>query len=128
VTLASVTPCVTSRTQSLEAQPPVAVTDSAFAYVIPATSVITFAGTVGTTGGGSGSPGSGGGSTTPSPTGGGGGGAMGAPFMAAIGLLTALRLILRRRQTNAPLQVAGSDCRMASGGRRMGSGFGFWLF
>ena len=102
VTLASVTPYVTSRTQSLEPQPSVAVTASAFAYAIPATSVVTFSG-VASPGGGSGPPPPGGGGTPPPSTGGGGGGvAISAPGIVAIGLLTALRLIIRRRQASAP--------------------------
>jgi glucuronoarabinoxylan endo-1,4-beta-xylanase len=100
VTLTSLTPYVTSRTQSLEAQAPVAVTDSAFSYAIPATAVVTFAGVVGpaSPGGGSGSPSPGGSGPPPAATGGGGGGAIGAPFLVALGLLAALRLIGRRRQ------------------------------
>ena len=107
VTLASVTPYVTSRAQSLAAQPAVAVANATFAYVIPATSVVTFSGVAspggGTPpGGGSGPSSPGGGGTTPSSSGGGGGGAIGVPAMAAMGFLAALRLILRRRQAAAP--------------------------
>lgn len=103
VTLTSVTPYVTSGTQSLESQPPVFVSNSTFTYVIPATSVVTFPGT--------GSfpdtamppvtppvvtPPSG---TSPTPTrSGGGGGAVGAPFLVALGLLTAMRLLTRHRE------------------------------
>ncbi len=100
-TLASVTPYITSRTQSLEAQPPVAVTNSAFAYAIPATSVVTFSGVV--TPGNPVPPSPGGGGTTPPPAsgGGGGGGAVSTPFLVAIGLLAALRLTIRSRRTGA---------------------------
>lgn len=44
ITLATVTPHITSATQSLEAQTAVPISNSAFAYTIPATSVVTFAG------------------------------------------------------------------------------------
>ena len=114
VTLANVTPYVTSATQSLESQTPVAVNNSTFTYVVPATSVVTFPGVGTFSDGGSSSSGSGsasggstgssssGGNTTPAPTGGGGGGgSLGAPFVVALGLLAALRLITRYRQAAA---------------------------
>lgn len=44
ITLASVTPYVTSGTQSLAAQIPVTVTNSAFTYSVPANAVVTFSG------------------------------------------------------------------------------------
>jgi glucuronoarabinoxylan endo-1,4-beta-xylanase len=44
ITLATVTPYITSATQSLETQTPVTISNSAFTYTIPATSVVTFAG------------------------------------------------------------------------------------
>ncbi len=111
VTLANVTPYVTSSTQSLESQTPVVVNNSTFTYVIPATSVVTFPGLGTFSGSGSSSSGgstgssSSGGNTPPSPTGGGGGGgggSLGAPFVVVLGLLAALRLITRRRQAVAP--------------------------
>ncbi|MDI1251031.1 MAG: hypothetical protein PSV13_19370 [Lacunisphaera sp.] len=105
VTLSSMTPYVTSATQSLESQTPVLISNSTFTYVIPATAVVTFPGTgtfsdtvtpppVVT-------PPSGGGSPAPAPSGGGGGGAVGAPFLAALGLLMAVRLFTRRREGSA---------------------------
>jgi O-glycosyl hydrolase len=45
ITTSTVTPWVTSATQSLEPQSPVAISDGAFTYEIPSQSVITFAGT-----------------------------------------------------------------------------------
>jgi glucuronoarabinoxylan endo-1,4-beta-xylanase len=107
VTLTSVTPYVTSGTQSLESQTRVLISNSSFTYVIPATSVVTFPGTgtfsdtvvppvvtppVVTPPAG----------TSPTPAkSGGGGGAVGAPFLVALGLLTAVRLIARRREVIA---------------------------
>jgi glucuronoarabinoxylan endo-1,4-beta-xylanase len=43
---ASLTPYITSATQALEAQAPLAVANSAFIYTIPATSVVTFSGVI----------------------------------------------------------------------------------
>ncbi|HVU32265.1 MAG TPA: immunoglobulin domain-containing protein [Opitutaceae bacterium] len=44
LTPGTVTPWVTSATASLAAQPPIAVTNGAFTYTVPATSVVTFVG------------------------------------------------------------------------------------
>lgn len=100
VTLASVTPHVTSGTQSLAAQAPVTVTGRAFTYVVPATSVVTFSGTASAWSTppdpGPPPPPPTGGGTTPAPSGG-GGGAPGLPFLAGLGLLTVLRLLVRTR-------------------------------
>lgn len=46
ITLTSVTPYITSNTQSLEALTPVAVSNSAFTHSIPANSVVTFSGVI----------------------------------------------------------------------------------